>query len=940
MAYPRYIGKSAFASGTGALTVAALTGTQAGDIIVLVCESANQVISPPVGYVDAAAQIGTGTAGAAGAVRIAVFSRVLGEESDTATTVADSGDHTTAIKFLFRDTTLVGQFNASARYSQAATTAMVFPAVTSLIDESMILLAVAQDTDAASTATVGAVTNANLTSITERHDQTVATNTGGGVALITGLKATAGNTGTSTATGSTSVTHAYITLALSPVVNQQSTNAFNSLPDAVYRPLSDAMRIVADSSGQVNVSASLTFGAVDASGSRTYTCNTMWYYRQYGTDSWSATSAASAVQACQVEFGLVTQDGIVLDERSITGLTNAVEYEFVLFGARDSATPANDLSFTGTASIALPAASYTIASDGASYALTGQATNLEFGRLVASNGMSYALSGQTANLLRGYRLVADGASYSLAGQTANLTYASISNYSMTADAGSFALSGQSAGLLFGREVISDGISYSLTGQSAGLVAGRRLVSDGSAYILTRQDASFIRTYRLVAEPASFSLSGADMGFNYQHRLAADNGTFSLVGQEAILAFETVGAFTLGCLGASYSLSGASANLAVGRRLVADGTAYSRTGQPAGLLLGRRLMADSGAFSLAGQPAAAVYARRMVSAGASFGLTGQDAGLRFGRRVAADGGSVAMTGQQASLRYSRILSLSGAAYSLSGGALDFAKGIIIQCEQASFALAGGDLSFVLRVAIRKVLAGDQPLTAIFRNGFGIRKAYVGDSVVWELPEPAGAMDAQGAVYSLSGFAITLRHGYHVAAHSSEIGLAGGECLMKLGRVVQMGSGSFSMTGGAATMTKSGSIVNPLSGGSVRSSTAYSESDAEAWMTFNANGSISAGATPDSAINTINGQRWFTSEPDQTYEIFATQISTSGVGSTAGTMGAWVTPPHSWGVYKAGGANGSKNRAIRFQIRRQSDQVVVSNGTNDYTLTCTTSVGEPP
>lgn len=80
----------------------------------------------------------------------------------------------------------------------------------------MIVLSCAQDMDVASTATSDTLVNANLTSITEQHDQTVTSGVGGGVVVNTGFKATAGSTGTSTSNSSTSVTHAYVTIALLP----------------------------------------------------------------------------------------------------------------------------------------------------------------------------------------------------------------------------------------------------------------------------------------------------------------------------------------------------------------------------------------------------------------------------------------------------------------------------------------------------------------------------------------------------------------------------------------------------------------------------------------------------------------------------------------------------------------------------------------------------
>ena len=405
MAFPRYISKSAFESGTGALTVGALTGTQAGDIVILFVESANETIATPTGYKVLATQVGTGTAGAAGAVRIASFYRILEDVADTATSVADSGNHTTAIKMLFRDTSLAdGAFFVTATSVQAtASTAMTFPAVVAATDESLIVLAVALDTDAASTTTVGNVTNASLANITERHDQTVIAGQGGGLAVITGQEATAGTTGTSTATGSTSVTRAYHTISLSRVAPQTTTTTFNQLSAANYAALSDAMRITVGATGSVRVTASGTFQPNTLTNG-TYGIETKWYYRQYGTDAWTTTAVKPDTIDALVSTGVLDTIGEFVNDETITGLTNGVEYEFVLFGDRVSATPTNNISFSATASIALSNNGILNATEAGQDTASGTGNVIVTGALSASESGDDTFAGDgflTANAITG-----------------------------------------------------------------------------------------------------------------------------------------------------------------------------------------------------------------------------------------------------------------------------------------------------------------------------------------------------------------------------------------------------------------------------------------------------------------------------------------------------------------------------------------------------------
>lgn len=210
-----YVGKSTFASGTAGLTVAAVSGVVANDLILLFVESANQAITTPTGYtIVTGAQVSAGTAAAAGGMRLNVFYR-FATGADGTVTVADTGDHTTAIKLVFRGVNLTTPFDATpvTGTKTTASTTATFPGITTATTNAWVVLASALDLDAASTATTGAPTNGNLTGLTERHDQTVTSGFGGGIVLITGTKAVAGATGNTTATV-TNTQQVYVTLAL------------------------------------------------------------------------------------------------------------------------------------------------------------------------------------------------------------------------------------------------------------------------------------------------------------------------------------------------------------------------------------------------------------------------------------------------------------------------------------------------------------------------------------------------------------------------------------------------------------------------------------------------------------------------------------------------------------------------------------------------------
>lgn len=217
MAAPFYVTKTAFASGTNALTVAALSGAQNGDVVLLFVESANETIATPTNYTQVTnSPQSTGTAAAAGGVRLAVFYRVL-TGADASTTVADSGNHTTAIKMLYRGVNNASPINVTAGSVQAsAATNWTAPAVTTTDADCLVVIALANDRDLASTTNITSFTNANLTSLTERHDETIAGGVGGGLAVADGTKATAGSTGTTAIVSASSNTAAFLTIALDP----------------------------------------------------------------------------------------------------------------------------------------------------------------------------------------------------------------------------------------------------------------------------------------------------------------------------------------------------------------------------------------------------------------------------------------------------------------------------------------------------------------------------------------------------------------------------------------------------------------------------------------------------------------------------------------------------------------------------------------------------
>jgi len=227
MSYPTFVAAGTLQSGTNNVTnLAAPAGIRRGDLLLLLVETANQVvveadITGEIGaqYVAApgAAPPGTGGAGVAGGVRLTVFYKfTAGTEANIGITDGNARDHTAAVILAFRNVDQLNPFNTSAGGVQAAAaTSLTLPQVTTTRSQCMIVNVVASDRDLAATNTFSAWANATTGAPTERFDQTVATGTGGGFGVATALLGVAGASGQTTVT-TTNNTAAYITYALEP----------------------------------------------------------------------------------------------------------------------------------------------------------------------------------------------------------------------------------------------------------------------------------------------------------------------------------------------------------------------------------------------------------------------------------------------------------------------------------------------------------------------------------------------------------------------------------------------------------------------------------------------------------------------------------------------------------------------------------------------------
>ncbi len=224
-AMPTFVAAGAVASGTGAITPALPSGLQTNDILLLFLETANQTISISNQNGGTWTQVtgspqGTGTAGGSSATCLTAFwSRYNGTQG--APTTSDSGDHQLGRMIAIRGATQSGNpwdVTAGGVSSTSSTSASI-PGATTTVANDLVVVAIATSLpDASGTANFSGWTNANLSSLTERTDNTVTAGNGGGLGLATGGKATAGAYGSTTVTLANSATKGMMSIAIVPYI--------------------------------------------------------------------------------------------------------------------------------------------------------------------------------------------------------------------------------------------------------------------------------------------------------------------------------------------------------------------------------------------------------------------------------------------------------------------------------------------------------------------------------------------------------------------------------------------------------------------------------------------------------------------------------------------------------------------------------------------------
>ena len=264
MAVPTFVAAGAAFQGSTGGSPAIPTGTAAGDIVLLFCESlSGEAITNP----DAAVWSHAPSSPHVGSSRRqTVFWRVA-ISSTPAPSVADPGDHLVAFCCTIRGADTTQPFDGAGAVVQApgTTSTWTCPTITTTGPDRLIVGASSTNRDQTSAVFHGNPTNANLTNLAEMQEQGTGGGVGGSIAAWKGEKATAGVVGSTTGTlANGSQTPLGITFAMRPP--SRVTPDPVTIPLVVVAPVVTATRLVSPSPVTIPLSIPAPTVTADAGG--------------------------------------------------------------------------------------------------------------------------------------------------------------------------------------------------------------------------------------------------------------------------------------------------------------------------------------------------------------------------------------------------------------------------------------------------------------------------------------------------------------------------------------------------------------------------------------------------------------------------------------------------------------------------------------------------
>lgn len=235
MAFPTFVGHGgAVQESVSTLTVVNNASAATGDYEILIVETMDEAVSlTTTGDFALLTTVSAASGTATIATRLTAFERIFNSQADPA--LADAGNHVIANIFTFRRSTGTWSALTDARSSTQGVgwetsaetvedTTGEWPDIASAEATDLLICGFtchAKPDVAGGTAELSAITNANLGSITEQHDDAAASGNGGWIGAFTGTKTGGGAPGATTYTKATASYKAHLIVALrdsAPVV--------------------------------------------------------------------------------------------------------------------------------------------------------------------------------------------------------------------------------------------------------------------------------------------------------------------------------------------------------------------------------------------------------------------------------------------------------------------------------------------------------------------------------------------------------------------------------------------------------------------------------------------------------------------------------------------------------------------------------------------------
>lgn len=584
-------------------------GVVANDVAILSIATSNDVTTSITGWTEIAnsPQTNGDAAGSAAAVRLAVFYRVVTSGDITAgqynILLTDNPSTATSVAIcdmeFFRDVDTSSPINASAGSVQSTAAAGVtFPAVTTTVANCKVLLIIATETDTSVANRLGSWSNGNLSGLTEICDMASNAQSGGGLAIAMGTKATAGSTGTTSALiSSPDSEQAKITVALRGITNGKITAEPKALTlkvkaaDLVWSAENVVNQLLEDFESS---SASTPYNTWVSAGSLTRSRVTTNVTQ--GTYSWRLTSSSNALGYIITSNNYTTVYKDFSKARFFNIDLNVIansrgNFQIYLYDNNNSEILLYTTTGTGQQNLTVnlielinlnPSFNFDkanveirkpVAAGSGSSTIdidNMYLTVVKNDPILETDNKALTVTSQATTLKRGYNMKADVTAYSATGRPTNFIW----QHKMQVTAKAFTYTPQSVGLKTGHNLTASVKALTVTSINTGLKKGYKLYAAPSAINLTLINIEFgaPSTYTLDTDPTSFSLTTPTVGLRTDHHLNISSKALT----STAIAVGMVKAKTLPVDTKALITTTPSVNLKHASKIVATVTPYNLT----------------------------------------------------------------------------------------------------------------------------------------------------------------------------------------------------------------------------------------------------------------------------------------------------------------------------------------------------------------------------